>query len=164
MQSADKGMKYILDSSYFFSEQDISGDLWTTEEVREEVKDFASRARFNILLENGLKIGAPGSEELALVKATSQKSGDLRVLSDTDISVIALGKSLQGTVVSGDFAVQNVCRHLNISVISLKSKTAKKKVWKLICSGCGAEIPPGESECPICGSKPIMRGTEKSRH
>jgi len=162
-QSVDKGMQYILDASYFFSEQDISGDLWTTEKVRKEVKDFASRARFNILLENGLKIGEPSSDELALVKTTSQKSGDLRVLSDTDISVIALGLSLRGTVVSGDFAVQNVCCHLKIPVLSLKTKTAKKKVWKLICSGCGAEIPPGDSECPVCGSKPIMRGTEKAR-
>jgi len=163
-QSADKGMQYILDASYFFTEQDFSGDLWTTEEVRKEVKDFSSRARFNILLENGLKIGAPGSEELAKVKTTSEKSGDLRVLSDTDISVIALGLSLQGTVVSGDFAVQNVCRHLKIPIISLKTKTAKKKVWKLICSGCGAEIPLGEKDCPICGSKPVLRGTENPRH
>jgi len=156
-------MQYILDASFFFTEQSLNGELWTTEEVQEEVKDFSSRARFNLLLDNGLKIGAPGLSELKQVKESAIKSGDMRVLSETDISVIALGLFLHGTVVSGDYAVQNVCRHLNIEVISLQSKSAKKKVWKLICSGCGAEIPPGESDCPICGSKPVMRGTEKPR-
>ena len=96
------------------------------------------------------------------MKEAAEKSGDLRVLSDTDISVIAFGLSTGGTVVSGDFAVQNVCRHLKVPVKSLLSKTAKKKVWKLLCSGCGAEIPAGEKDCPICGSPPKMRGTEKA--
>jgi len=157
-------MQYILDASYFFSEHKLSGDLWTTEEVQDEVKDFSSRAKFNLYLDNGMKIGAPDSSEVEMVKEVAVKSGDMRVLSETDVSVIALGLHLHGTVVSGDFAVQNVCRHLKIEVISLQAKAAKKKIWKLICSGCGAEIPAGETDCPICGSKPVMRGTEKNHH
>lgn len=158
---------YILDSSFFFGEtykqMSLGHDLWTTERVRDEVKDFSSRAAFGILEDAGLKIGEASSADFAAVRDAAEKSGDLRVLSETDISVIALGLSLGGSVVSGDFAVQNVCRHLKIPVISLKSKTAKKKVWKRICSGCGAEIPPEYEECQICGSKPVMRGTEKKR-
>ncbi len=154
-------MQYILDASYFFADHSLEGELWTTDEVRDEVKDFSSRARFNLLLENGLKIGKASVKEFKEVQKCAEITGDLRVLSETDLSVIALGLSLGGTVVSGDFAVQNCCRHLHIQVLSLKEKTAKKKVWKLICSGCGAEIPAGEKDCPICGSAPIKRGTEK---
>ena len=154
-------MQYILDASYFFADRFLEGELWTTDEVRDEVKDFSSRARFNLLMENGLKIGSASVQEMKMVQECAEKSGDLRVLSKTDLSVVALGLSLRGTVVSGDFAVQNICRHLNIRVMSLQEKTAKKKVWKLICSGCGAEIPIGEKDCPICGSAPIKRGTEK---
>ncbi|HJJ36716.1 MAG TPA: nucleotide-binding protein, partial [Methanocorpusculum sp.] len=123
----------------------------------------SSRARLQILEDNGLKIGQASAEDFRKVTEAAESSGDLRVLSSTDISVIALGLSLQGTVVSADFAVQNVCKHLKIPVRSLLVKTAKKKVWKSICSGCGAEIPQGESECPICGSKPVLRGTEKKK-
>jgi len=157
---------YVLDSSFFFGNNSLSldGELWTTDLVREEIKDFSSRARLQILEDSGLKIGQASSDALQKVTEVAESSGDLRVLSSTDLSVIALGFSLQGTVVSADFAVQNVCKHLNIPVRSLLIKTAKKKIWKRICSGCGAEIPNGESECPICGSKPIRRGTEKREH
>ncbi|HJJ47142.1 MAG TPA: nucleotide-binding protein, partial [Methanocorpusculum sp.] len=139
---------YILDSSFFFGGKPLvlDGELWTTDSVREEIKDFSSRARLQILEDNGLKIGQASSEDIRKVTAAAEASGDLRVLSSTDISVIALGLSLQGTVVSADFAVQNVCKHLNIPVRSLLAKTAKKKIWKRICSGCGAEIPDGEAE------------------
>ena len=155
-------MQYILDASFFFAENHLEGDLWTTAEVAEEIRDHVSKMRFEVLTAEGLKIGGAGPAEVSAVKKAAEKSGDLRVLSDTDISVIAFGLATGGTVVSGDFAVQNVCRHLKVPVKSLLSKTAKKKVWKLLCSGCGAEIPAGEKDCPICGSPPKMRGTEKA--
>lgn len=156
---------YILDSSFFFGGKPpvLDGELWTTDLVRDEVKDFSSRAQFTILADSGLKIGQASADDIRRVREAAAASGDLRVLSETDISVIALGLSLQGTVVSADYAVQNVCRHLSIPVHSLRSKTAKKKVWKSICSGCGAEIPAGYTECPVCGSPPVRRGTEKNR-
>lgn len=169
MQLEDKSIQYILDASFFFvdaqakdSLPNISdAELWTTDMVADEIKDLASKMRFEVLLSNGLKIGAPSNADIEVVKAKALASGDARVLSDTDISVIALALSMNGTVVSGDFAVQNVCRHLKIKIISLRDKTAKKKVWKLICSGCGAEIPAGNTDCPICGSLPKKRGTER---
>lgn len=158
-------MNYILDSSFFFGGgrvREIDGEWWTTSYVEDEVKDLSSRVQFSLLIDSGkLKIGQASLADTAFVRETARCSGDLRVLSETDISVIALGVSLKGTVVSSDFAVQNVCRHLSLPVRSLLEKTAEKKVWKCICSGCGAEIPVNELECPICGSKPRMRKSEK---
>ncbi|MDO5846915.1 MAG: nucleotide-binding protein [Methanocorpusculum sp.] len=158
--------KYILDSSFFFGEAyrnfPLKGELLTTNEVKAEIKDFSSRMAFSLMEDAGLKISVAAPADSSAVKAAAAASGDLRVLSDTDISVIALALSMKGVVVSSDFAVQNVCRHLQIPVKSLLEKTAKKKVWKRICSGCGAEIPDGYDECQICGSKPVPRGTERN--
>jgi len=157
-------MKYILDSSYFFGSYPLEGELFTTPEVVKELKDLASKMRYEILVENGLIVTEPEPDKLFSAMNAALKSGDARVLSDTDLSVIALGLTLEGsTVVSDDFAVQNVCRHLKISMQNILQKKAKKRVWKQICSGCGAEIPAGEKDCPICGSAPIKRGTERKR-
>jgi len=154
-------MKYILDSSYFFGDYTLDGDLFTTPDVVGELKDLASKMRFEILTEKGLVTTEPEAEHVFAATNAALKSGDARVLSDTDISVIALGLTLEGTVISDDFAVQNVCRHLKISCKGILQRNATKRVWKKICSGCGAEIPAEEEDCPICGSAPIRRGTEK---
>ncbi|WP_042697152.1 NOB1 family endonuclease [Methanocorpusculum bavaricum] len=156
-------MKYILDSSYFFGHYNLDGEFFTTPEVVGELKDLASKMRYEILAEKGLVVTEPEAEHLFAATNAALKSGDARVLSDTDISVIALGLTLEGTVVTDDFAVQNVCRHLKIPFRSIMQRRAKKRVWKLICSGCGAEIPPGQPDCPVCGSAPIQRGTEKEK-
>lgn len=156
-------MRYILDASFFFGDFQLEGELWTTEEVDGEVRDTVSRMRFELAIENGLAIGAGAAADKKAAHLAAVGSGDDRVLSQTDLSVIALAHALNGTVVSDDFAVQNVCRHLNIPTRSLMQKTAEKRVWKRICSGCGAEIPDGESDCPICGSPPKMRGTERAK-
>ncbi len=153
-------MKYILDSSYFFGDYTLDGELFTTPEVVSELKDLASKMRFEIMTEKGLVTTEPEAEHVFAATNAALKSGDARVLSDTDISVIALGLTLDGTVISDDFAVQNVCRHLKISAKGILQRNAKKRVWKKICSGCGAEIPADEEDCPICGSAPIRRGTD----
>lgn len=117
--------------------------------------------RFEVMTANGLCVTEAESDALLAVTKTALSSGDARVLSDTDLSVIALALSLEGTVISDDFAVQNVCRHLKIPFRSILQKRAKKRVWKKICSGCGAVIPENEPDCPVCGCPPVRRGTEK---
>ncbi len=156
-------MQYILDASFFFGDYQLEGEFWTTEEVSDEIRDTVSRMRFELLVENGLMIGAGAAADVHTVRETAVRSGDDRVLSKTDISVIALALARSGTVVSDDFAVQNVCRHLSIPTKSLQQKSAQRRVWKRICSGCGAEIPEGEPDCPICGSPPKKRGTEREK-
>ena len=156
-------MKYILDSSFFFGDYSLEGELFTTPEVVEELKDITSKMRFEVLTAGGLCVTEAEADDLLAVTKAALASGDARVLSDTDLSVIALGISQGGTVVSDDFAVQNVCRHLKMPFKSILQKRVKKRVWKKICSGCGAVIPENESECPICGSAPVKRGTERPR-
>ncbi|MBO5003573.1 nucleotide-binding protein, partial [Methanocorpusculaceae archaeon] len=74
-------MQYILDASFFFAENHLEGDLWTTAEVAEEIRDHVSKMRFEVLTAEGLKIGGAGPAEVSAVKEAAEKSGDLRVLS-----------------------------------------------------------------------------------
>ncbi|HJJ47709.1 MAG TPA: nucleotide-binding protein [Methanocorpusculum sp.] len=156
-------MKFILDSSFFFGDYSLDGELFTTPEVTEELKDLTSKMRFEVLTANGLCVTEAEPDDLLRVTKAALDSGDARVLSDTDLSVVALALTLDGTVVSDDFAVQNVCRHLKVSFQSILQKRAKKRVWKKICSGCGAVIPDSEEDCPVCGCAPVKRGTERPK-
>lgn len=154
-------MKYILDSSYFFTTGNLSGEFFTTPEVVCELKDAVSKMRYEVLVANGLCVTEPSPEAISKTTEAALKSGDARVLSDTDISVISLALSLEGVVVSDDFAVQNVCRHLKQPFESIQQKRAKKRVWKKICSGCGREMDNKEDLCIVCGSEAVKRKTEK---
>ena len=156
-------MRYILDASFFFGEYPFCGEVATTPEVVAELRDVTSKMRFEVMQSRGLVISDPEPAAVTNVRDAAKRSGDLRVLSETDISVIALGLSLSGTVVSDDFAVQNVCRHLKIPVQNMMQKKETRRIWKKICSGGGAEIPAEDLECPICGSPPVKRGTEKRK-
>ena len=156
-------MRYILDASFFFGEYPFCGEFVTTPLVIAELRDLTSKMRFEVMQNRGLVISEADLAAVSRVRVATERSGDLRVLSETDISVIALGLYSGGTVVSDDFAVQNVCCHLKIPVQNMMQKKVKRRIWKYICSGCGSEIPAGEIECPICGSQPVRRGTEKRR-
>ena len=78
-------------------------------------------------------------------------------LSDADISIIALAKQMKDKgkkvyVVSDDYSIQDICKRMNIFVISLiRGETNERYEWKKICSGCGKEIE-GEF-CDVCGHK-----------
>ncbi|MDR3102366.1 MAG: nucleotide-binding protein [Methanocalculaceae archaeon] len=155
-------MHYILDASFFFGEFPFSGEFATTPGVIAELKNLTSKMRLEVMRERGLIISDPDPASIARVHEAAALSGDAKALSATDISVIALGLFLAGMVVSDDFAVQNVCRHLKIPVQNMMQKKAKRRVWRFICSGCGAEIFSGYEECPICGSPGVKRWTKKN--
>lgn len=153
----------ILDATSFyagipFASQDIS---YTTPLVFEEVKHIKKSQDVIIILieSNRLKIIEPESKftEMALRKA--EESGDHQQLSKEDISVIALCLQLGGELMTDDFAVSNVAKHLNLKVIPIMTKGADKISWIYFCPGCKASSSK-DSICPICGSK-IKRKSSK---
>jgi UPF0271 protein len=156
-------MHYILDTSFFFGNYPFYEGFMTTPEVVAELKDVISRMRFDVMQNQGLSVCKADAITTDHVRKTAKKSGDLGVLSETDISVIALGLFFSGTVVSDDFAVQNVCCHLKIPVQNMMQKKARLRVWKNICSGCGMEISVDEENCSICGSTSVKRGIKKRK-
>jgi len=148
-------MKLVLDTSLFFIEYPLNGELVTTPSVVAELVDLRSKCRYETLLAQGLQVHSPPQETLARVREAARRIGDLERLSQADADVLALALDLGGTVLSDDFAVQNVAQELAVPVQPVQQRKAKKRVWKFRCSGCGRfSKEPGE--CPVCGL-PIKR-------
>ena len=145
-------MKSVLDTSLFFIEYPLTGELYTTPGVVAELKDLRSKCRYETLLASGLHVHEGSSESLKRVFDAAESVGDAQRLSETDAGVLALALDIGGTLLSDDFAVQNVALALGITVQPVLQRTAKKRIWKFRCSGCGRAAETG-GECPVCGSQ-----------
>jgi UPF0271 protein len=145
-------MRLVLDTSLFFIEYPLAGELFTTPSVVAELVDLGSKCRYETLLAQGLQVSSPPQETLGRVQEAARRVGDLERLSTTDSDILALALDLNGTILSDDFAVQNVAHELAVPVRPVKQRRAKKRVWKFRCSGCGRfSKEPGD--CPVCGSQ-----------
>lgn len=123
--------------------------------VLSEVRDESRRLMIEELAAHGaLDIVEPDAAARKSVIDAAEATGDLSVLSDTDIDVVALALEGSGIVVSDDYALQNVCRELEIPFSGLgQPGTSEKWVWQRVCSGCrrtyGSKAP---SSCSVCGA------------
>jgi UPF0271 protein len=144
-------MKAVLDATVFFSEICIPADLYTTPLIVQELSDFKSRCRFELLQTQGLTVTGPGRESVERVVQASVRSGDAGVLSQADIEVLALASELGAVIYTDDFAIQNVAFELGVGSRPVHQRSAVKRRWKYRCSGCGRDFSaPGE--CRGCGA------------
>lgn len=147
----------ILDATSFyagipFSSQEPS---FTTPSVFEEIKHIKiNQDAVRTLIEVGrLKIIEPEKNFFSVVLEEARKSGDLHELSKEDVSIIALCLQLKGDLVTDDYAVSNVAKHLNLTVIPIMTKGVSKILDSVYsCPACGKTFHQ-EIDCPICGSK-----------
>jgi UPF0271 protein len=155
----------VLDTTFFFTPINLEGEyeeMYTTPQVVEELRDLRGKARYSTLLEGGLIVSEPENNFLMKVMVAAQKTHNDRVLSNTDISVIALALELSATIATDDFAIQHTARNLHIPIKPLMQRRAKKRDWILCCIGCGAEYETGE-ECLICGA-PVQKVNMKKKN
>ena len=144
-------MRLVLDSSAFFSEAPVEGELYTTPSVVSELRDLPSKARFDLLCEAGLLVVDPDRESVSRVRDHAVSRGEAAVLSPTDIDLLALALQLQAFIMSDDYALQNVARSMRVGVIPIRQKGSRNIRWKYRCSGCGRYYrEPGE--CRVCGA------------
>jgi UPF0271 protein len=139
----------------FFSSWRGSEPCITTLGVVEEIRDAASRLRYEVFLAEGLRVCEPSFDSMWKVQEGMRKSGDAGILSPTDLELLALALDTGGTVVTDDFALQNVALHLNVPVLPIHQRQAKARTWRYRCAGCG-RYGEGPGSCPICGS-PMKR-------
>jgi UPF0271 protein len=145
-------MRFILDTSLFFTDYPLSGELFTTPSVAAELIDLRSKCRYETLLALGLQVHESSKESRARVLEAARESGDSEQLSATDTDILALALDLEGAVLTDDYAIQNVAHALEIPAKSIQQRGAKKRIWKFRCAGCGwYSKEPGE--CRICGSQ-----------
>jgi endoribonuclease Nob1 len=147
----------VLDATSFyagipFSSQEQS---FTTPLVFEEIKHIKkSHDAVQILIDlDRLRIIEPEQENTNFVLEKAKNTGDLSELSKEDVSVLALCVQLKGELVTDDYTVSNVAKHLNLKVIPIMTKGISKILDSAyICPACN-KIYEKISNCPICGSK-----------
>ncbi len=154
----------VLDATSFyagipFSSQDVS---YTTPQVFEEIKHIKkSHDAITVLIEsNRLKIVEPEKKFIHEVLEKAEETGDYQRLSKEDVSVIALCLQLGGELVTDDFAVSNVAKHMNLKVLPVMTSGAEKKEWFYFCTGCNTSFSK-VSVCPICGNKLVRRSSRR---
>ena len=146
----------MLDATSFyagipFSSQETS---FTTPLVFEEIKHIKKeQAAISALIESErLEIIEPDEKFIETVHQKAKETGDFPNLSKEDISVLALCLQIHGDLVTDDFAVSNVAKHLNLAVLPVMTRGIVKTNWIYFCSGCERSFSR-LSVCPICGNR-----------
>ena len=148
----------ILDTCAFFTQMHPSGKIATVKNIEDEIINRQSKQYYSNLKSKGLKIIEPVKESLDFIKKKAKETGDLDVLSLTDIKILALGYELQGTIISDDFAIQNVALALEVEFVSCSNKAiTEKRIWKYKCTACHHKEKEKKTDCPVCGNTEIRR-------
>lgn len=155
----------VLDATSFyagipFSSQEQS---FTTPLVFEEIKHIKkSHDAVQTLIDlDRLKIVEPEQKNTNFVLEKANQTGDLPDLSKEDVSVLALCVQLNGELVTDDYTVSNVAKHLNLKVIPIMTKGISKVLDSVyFCPACN-KVFEKMSDCPICGSKLKKKSAER---
>ena len=144
---------YILDSSAFINEYHTDETIASIPLVREELED-ESAYRFDALEGSGMHMHIPDGETVERIERAARETGDYEELSRTDIRLIAASFELDGTLVTDDYAMQNVAEKLEVNVeVIARDGIEEQRSWLFQCQGCGREFDEKHDRCPICGSE-----------
>ena len=143
---------YVLDASAFIDGYETDEPTATIPMVRDELQD-ASAYRFDAMEGSGMHIQIPSDESVVRVRQAAGATGDRGELSETDTRLLAAALELDATLVTDDYAVQNVASELDVDVeVVSKDGIEEQRDWLFQCAGCGREFEEERDRCPICGS------------
>lgn len=143
---------YVLDASAFIEEFETEEPVATIPAVREELKDGAGY-RYDAMEGAGMHVHIPDADVLDRVRRAADSTGDLDVLSETDLRLLAAAYELDGTLVTDDYAMQNVAESLELSTeVVAQDGITERRDWHFQCQGCGREFEEQHDRCPVCGS------------
>jgi UPF0271 protein len=165
----------VLDTTAFimgFNPSSVTAQTFSVPAVMQELssRSFAS-LRSDASVETGkLIVRAPTDKSLETVRNVSSELGEKFVLSDADLQVLALAIDLRTegknpTIVSDDYAVQNVAEHLVLNYVSLATFGISQRFnWTLYCPACYRKYPQDRSRrtCEVCGTELRRRVSKKS--
>lgn len=139
----------------------IAETTYTTPSIIQELKGgnlFICRIESSI--ESGsLIVKEPSKSSLERIDRTCQLLGEQVELSEADRSLLALAyelkdKGYQPTILTDDFAIQNVSEYLGMNYKALATKGITKLLgWIIYCPACRKKFEdPGLKICRICGT------------
>jgi UPF0271 protein len=124
--------------------------------------DTLPYTRFSASQDSGhLTVRKPSPSSVRLVEEASSRVGDVGVLSNADREVLALALDLKldgqlPTIVSDDYAIQNVSETLGVRHSSLATfGIAEKFDWIYYCPACFRRYraQDAKSACRVCGTR-----------
>jgi UPF0271 protein len=143
---------HVLDASAFIHEYHTSDEMASVPAVEEELEG-ESAFRFDAMEGAGMHIHIPADNTVETIERAAVETGDGEELSDTDVRLIAAAFELDGTLVTDDYAMQNVAEHLGVVVEAIaRDGITEQRDWRFQCQGCGREFDEHRDRCPICGS------------
>ncbi len=126
-------------------------NLVVPESVLDEIR-LGKIARNMEWQQGNLKVVQPLGSSISRVKDAAGETGDLEKLSLTDIDVVAVAFELGGTIVTDDFAIENVASRLGLKFLGADLKPISREVkWQFKCTGCEKRFSTHIRECPVCG-------------
>ena len=142
----------VPDSSFFIERRSLDEDAVTLPEVRDELED-TSRFRFDAATGKGMRLEIPSDETVRRVTNAAEETGDASVLSETDVRLVALAYEEEATLVTDDYAMQNVASHLGVETRGAgKEEIEEERDWRYQCAGCG-RVYDEKKRCEVCGSE-----------
>jgi UPF0271 protein len=142
----------VLDASAFIRDYTTEERMATIPLVREELEDEAGY-RFDALEGSGMRIHIPEPETVERVERAARETGDAGTLSRTDVRLLATSFELDATLVTDDYAMQNVAEKLDVAVdVIAQEGIDERRDWRFQCQGCGRTFDEHRDRCSICGS------------
>ncbi|QCJ45821.1 MULTISPECIES: NOB1 family endonuclease [Haloprofundus] len=142
----------VLDSSAFIHEYHTDEQTASIPDVQAELEGEHA-FRFDAMEGAGMHIHIPAEGAVETIGRAATETGDADVLSETDMRLLATSFELDATLVTDDYAMQNVAEHLGVSVkVIARDGIDEQRNWRFQCAGCGREFDEKHDRCPICGS------------
>jgi len=171
---AGKRRVFVFDASGFITGLDSllhEGEIYTTPEVAGELREAEVKKRCETALSLGrVKIESPEPAHLKAAREAAASTGDLLKLSKADLSILALTVMLKDrgfspTLISEDYAVQNVAEHLSLPYASTVGRIRLEVKWTVYCPSCGRSFQSSSElrVCPVCGEKLKRKAWKRRR-
>ena len=142
----------VLDSSAFIHDYTTGEPIATVPLVREELEDEAGY-RYDALEGSGMRIHIPDPGTVERVERAAGETGDAEVLSRTDVRLLAAAFELDATLITDDYAMQNVAERLDVDAqVIAQDGIDEEREWRFQCQGCGRVFDERLERCEICGS------------
>ena len=149
---------FILDTCAFLTQKHPTGEFITVPGIKSEIVNRQSRQYFENMLATHLKVMKAQKNSYDVVNKEAKETGDYDVLSKVDMDILALGYECKGTIITDDFAIQNVALALEVKFLSCSGKViSEKRAWRYKCTACNHKEKVKLKNCSVCGNEEIRR-------
>lgn len=150
-------VNFALDATAFYQGFHLHSNntCITTGLVFEEISHIQEKFSVleSLISNKRIVILEPNEKTIEMINSIITQIGETR-LSKADISIIALAKESNATLVTDDFAICNLAKTLAIELLNLGTKGIKDtRKWIKFCKSCGKGYPPTQKVCSLCGNK-----------